>query len=126
MNAPTPAEQLDDSVEQLLTGRMPQAPSGLRPLVDTASLLTRALAVVPAGQRFDERLRARLAFTNPLLRAADAVGDFTMRELRQPRHLLAAGAVSSAAVGVGVTAFVVWRGSRRGGPGRSRPGRSGS
>jgi hypothetical protein len=114
VNPMTPAEQLDEAVEQLLSGTVPRTTPELRPLVETASLIARALPPIPASDRFDARLRARLAATNPILRAADAVGDFTRRELRQPRHLLAAGAVSSAAVGMGVTALVVWRGSRRG------------
>jgi hypothetical protein len=35
------------------------------------------------------------------------------RELRHPARILAAGAVSSAAVGVTVTAFAVWRSRRQ-------------
>jgi hypothetical protein len=115
VTTPTPAEQLDHAIDQLLTGARPHVGADLRPLLDAAYVVARAFPALPAGDRFEARLRARLAGANPFVRAADALGDFTRRELRQPRHLLAAGAVSSAAVGVGVTALVMWRGSRRGG-----------
>jgi hypothetical protein len=85
----------------------------LRPLVDAAALLSSALPPLPAGSRFEARVAARLAASSPLARAAEAVGATVRRELRHPGRLIAAGAVSSAAVGVTVTALAVWRTSRR-------------
>jgi hypothetical protein len=37
-----------------------------------------------------------------------------LRDLHVPSWLLLTGAASSAALGVGVTAYAVWRGARRG------------
>ena len=42
-----------------------------------------------------------------------ALGDATRRELRHPGRILLTGAVSSAAVGVGVTLFALRRVARR-------------
>jgi hypothetical protein len=41
------------------------------------------------------------------------IGDATRRELRHPGRILLTGAVSSAAVGVGVTLLALRRGARR-------------
>jgi len=49
--------------------------------------------------------------------AVDALEAFARRELQHPGRLIAAGAVSSAAVGVTVTAVAVWRMRRHGGLG---------
>lgn len=94
----------------------------LRPLVDAAALLSTALPPLPAGARFEARVAARLNSSSSFARAAEAVGAAARRELRHPARLIAAGAVSSAAVGVTVTAYAVWRTSRRhGATGHGRP-----
>jgi hypothetical protein len=98
-------ERLDEAVESLLAGTRPTVESELRPLVDVASVLADALRPVPAGRRFEVDLAQRLAAGGSGRRAA--------RELARPRRLLAAGAISSAAVGVTVTAYAVWRSTRR-------------
>lgn len=110
------AERLDAYVNALLAGRsLPQAlDADLRPLTTAARLIAAALGPVPVASRFEARLGARLAHdAGPLARGVRALGDISRRELRHPRRLIAAGAVSSAAVGVGVTALAVWRGGRR-------------
>ncbi|HEX2221000.1 MAG TPA: hypothetical protein VHK06_00580 [Candidatus Limnocylindria bacterium] len=117
LRAASVAEQLDAAVSQLLAGGRISGPlePELRPLVRAARLLARALAPVPVAPRFEARVGARLADTaeRPLARRVRGLGELT-REIRHPGRLIAAGAVSSAAVGVGVTALAVWRGGRRG------------
>ncbi|HEX9634832.1 MAG TPA: hypothetical protein VGB34_05030 [Candidatus Limnocylindria bacterium] len=113
MRSPTPAQRLDEAIDRILAGDRPVVEPELRPLVDAATLLTSALPPLPAGSRFEARVAARLAASTPLARAAEAVGAIARRELRHPGRLIAAGAVSSAAVGVTVTALAVWRTSRR-------------
>ncbi len=88
-------ERLDAAVESLLAGARSQIEPELRPLLETAAVLADALRPVPAGGRFEAQLAARLAAGS-------------MR-----RRLLAAGAVSSVAVGATVTAYAVWRSTRR-------------
>jgi hypothetical protein len=88
-------ERLDAAVESLLAGTRPAVEPDLRPLLRTASSLADALRPVPAGARFEARLAERLQAGS-------------MR-----RRWLAAGAVSSVAVGATVTAYAVWRSSRR-------------
>lgn len=110
------AERLDAYVTALLAGRsVPQVVDAeLRPLAAAARLIAAALAPVPVASRFEARLGARLAdHAGPLARRVRALGHISRRELRHPGRLIAAGAVSSAAVGVGVTALAVWRGGRR-------------
>jgi hypothetical protein len=109
----TTAQRLDEAIDRILAGDRPTVEPELRPLVDAAALLSSALPPLPAGPRFEERVAARLAASRPLARAAEAVGALARRELRHPGRLIAAGAVSSAAVGVTVTAVAVWRTSRR-------------
>lgn len=106
----TRAEQLDRAVDALLAGRPvpPPVDPGLRPLVDLAAALRGALLPVPAGSRLEARLAARLATRPALSGGMHALGERARRELRSPSRLLVAGAVSSAAVGVGVTAYAVW------------------
>jgi hypothetical protein len=58
--------------------------------------------------RFEARLGTRLATAGPTSPSRDAVG----WALRHPGRLIVTGAVGSA-VGVGVTAYAVWRSSRR-------------
>ena len=113
MRSPTPAQRLDEAIDRILAGDRPIVEPELRPLVDAAALLTTALPPLPAGSRFEARVAARLAASSPLARAAEAVGAMARRELRHPGRLIAAGAVSSAAVGVTVTALAVWRTNRR-------------
>lgn len=106
-------ERLDAAVEALLAGDRPLVSGELRPLVATAALAADALRPFPAGARFEARLAERLAHEGAMRRAAEAVSLFTRRELAHPGRLLAAGAVSTAAVGVTVTAFAMWRSTRR-------------
>ncbi len=105
----TPAERLDHALDALLatTQASPPVDPQLRPLLGTAHRVRLALAPIPAGARFEARLGHKLAAAqHGLIPARD--------RLHLPGWLLLTGAVSSAAVGVGVTAYAVWRGSRRG------------
>ena len=114
---PSAAERLDRAVDGILDGRSFQAAaasSGVdaatRPLVALAGDLRATLVPPPVGTRYEARLGARLA-TQP-------VRDPVAWALRHPGRLIVTGAVGSA-VGVGVTAYAVWRSSRRG-PGAHR------
>ena len=112
----TPAERLDRALDALLasTPASLSVDLELRPLLVTAERVRTALAPVPVAPRFEARLGRRLA--------APSHGWGPARDrLHLPGWLLLTGAVSSAAVGVGVTAYAVWRGSRRG----SLPGMGG-
>ena len=82
---------------------------------DLAAVLHETLLPVPAGSRLEARLAARLAGRPALGEGLRALGERARRELLSRERLLVAGAVSSAAVGVGVTAYAVWHrsGSRR-------------
>jgi hypothetical protein len=117
MTTGTPAERLDHAVDELLTGGRPHVDATLRPLIEAASLVRSALPPVPAGERFEQRLLGRLAHPGAVADAAGAIQSFARRELRHPGRILAAGAVSSAAVGVTVTAVAVWRSRRHATPG---------
>ena len=108
----TPAERLDEAVDRLLTGGYPAYGPELAPLVDAASIVRSALGPVPAGTRFEARLASRLAGRGPVGQLLAAIGDATREELRHPARILITGAVSSAAVGVGVT-LALRRGGRR-------------
>jgi hypothetical protein len=108
----TPAERVDRAIDALLAGehsRVAAAVAGdprLGQLLDVAESLRDALVPPPVAARFEARLGARLAEA-----AADRGGPWGVRH---PGRLLVAGAaVSSAAVGVGVTAYAVWRSTRR-------------
>lgn len=111
---PSMAERLDRAVGDLVAGvpaAISAATAGLdrdaRALVDTADRLRLALAPPPVGPRFEARLGARLAGLAP-----DTMVPWPRR---RPSRLLVTGAVGSAVgVGVGVTAFAVWRTARRG------------
>lgn len=107
------AERLDDAVDRLLSDQHPGVDAELIPLVDTASLLRDALPLVPTGHAFESRLATRLTHPSRIASAVAAIGEATRRELRHPSRLLVTGAVSSAAVGVSITALVVWRGTHR-------------
>jgi hypothetical protein len=115
MTAGSRAERLDVAVEQLLAGERPLPDPALGNLLEVAARVRAALPPIPSGPRFEERLWSRLAQAGAGSGVAGAVGAveaFARRELRHPGRILAAGAVSSAAVGVTVTAVAVWR-SRR-------------
>ena len=109
----SPAERLDEAVDRLLSDQHPGVDAELIPLVDTASRLRDALPLVPTGHAFESRLAARLTHPSRITSAVAAIGEATRRELRHPSRLLVTGAVSSAAVGVSITAVVVWRGTHR-------------
>lgn len=105
----TPAERLDRAVERLLGGEDPTTAAAavrdpeLRDTLHAAATLRRALAPPPLSARFEERLGARLAEATRSRRGA----------LQAPTRLLVMGAISSAAVGVGVTVYAFWRSNRR-------------
>ncbi len=101
-------DRLDEAVDSLLAGGRPMVGPELRPLMDVAGRLADALRPVPAGRAFE------LALARRLTGEGDGVLRRAARELGRPGRLLAAGALSSAAVGVTVTAYAVWRSSRRG------------
>ncbi len=105
-------ERLDEAVDSLLAGERPLIEPQLRPLLEAAATLSRALRPVPAGARFEAQLAERLA-AGRVRRATEGIAAFTRRELTRPGRLLAAGAFSSVAVGATVTAYAVWRSSRR-------------
>jgi len=101
---PTPAERLDHAVDAVLSGApapVAAAAAGVttadRPLVDAAATLRATFGTSLVAPRFEARLGARLA---------GVAG--TPWILRHPGRLIVTGAVGSA-VGVGVTAYAVWR-----------------
>lgn len=101
---PTTAERLDRAVDAVLAGApapVAAASAGVEPadraLVEAAATLRATLATSIVAPRFEARLGARLA----------GVGA-TPWILRHPGRLIVTGAVGSA-VGVGVTAYAVWR-----------------
>ena len=110
--SPSAAERLDRAVDGVLDGQPALAAAAAaetetagRPLVLVAEALRTILVAPPVAPRFEARLGARLAGSmqrqDPLTWA-----------LRHPGRLIVTGAVGSA-VGVGVTAYAVWRSSRR-------------
>ena len=109
---PSAAESLDRAVDGVLDGLSPGvaaatagvAPSG-RGLVTLAADLRTTLGAPLAAPRFEARLGTRLS-------APDTSRDPVGWALRHPGRLIVTGAVGSA-VGVGVTAYAVWRSSRR-------------
>jgi len=86
-------------------------------------VLRHALPPLPAGTRFEARLASRLASPSPVAQMIAALTEATRRELRHPGRILITGAVSSAAVGVGVgvTVLARRRGARRGADGHGSP-----
>ncbi|HET6648675.1 MAG TPA: hypothetical protein VFH79_00805 [Candidatus Limnocylindria bacterium] len=107
---PSTAERLDRAIDHLLTGAPPAVaaataglPAPQRALVEAAASVRSALVASVVAPRFEARLGARLsgAATSPWI-------------LRHPGRLIVSGAVGSA-VGVGVTAYAVWRTTRRAG-----------
>jgi hypothetical protein len=104
----TPADRLDRALEALLTDGLTGshtalAEQELRPLLAAADRLRLALGPVPVSPRFEAKLASRVS-------GRRHVGT----PIHVPTWLLVTGAASSVAVGVGVTAFAVWRGTRRG------------
>lgn len=106
-------ERLDEAVDMLLTGARPVVDPALRPLVAVAETLARSLRPVPASPRFEAALARRLAANDWVERAGNRVSTLVRQATERPGRLIAAGAVSSAAVGVTVTAFFAWRSTRR-------------
>jgi hypothetical protein len=103
----TPAERVDRLVDAILApaGRHGAIPES-SPLTELIGSVADALPPIPPGVGFESRLGARLAEA--------AAGRRAFGLLRQRGRMIVTGAaVSSAAVGVGVTAFAVWRSSRR-------------
>jgi hypothetical protein len=103
----TLADRLDEAVDAILAGERPRPDPPLAAASAAAERLRNALAPVPAGPRFEAALADRLI--------DGGLGGRALRAVTTAAHhrLVAAGAVSSAAVGVGVTAYAMWRTSRR-------------
>lgn len=108
MSIPSVPVRLDRAVDEVLGGRSAAAAavaSGLgaehRALVEHAERLRDALPLPSVAPRFEARLGAKLAMPSV---ARDPVA----WALRHPGRLIVTGAVGSA-VGVGVTAYAVWR-----------------
>ena len=113
------AERLDHALEQLAAGASPRSAAAIaaldpagRSLLSTAERVRAALVPPPISTRFEARLGSRLSGAAP---ARDGIG----WAMRHPGRLIVTGAVGSA-VGVGVTAYAVWRTSRRGSTRRHR------
>jgi hypothetical protein len=107
------AERLDRALDGIIGGMSPavaaaavHAEPASRPLVTLADALRSTLVAPPVAPRFEARLGARLAA------AAAGTRDPIAWARRHPGRLIVTGAVGSA-VGVGVTAYAVWRSSRR-------------
>jgi hypothetical protein len=101
---PTRSERIDLAVDAVLAGSpapIAAAAAGVAPadrsLVNAAAALRASLATSMVAPRFEARLGAKLA----------GVGSGPWI-LRHPGRLIVTGAVGSA-VGVGVTAYAVWR-----------------
>jgi len=108
---PSAAERLDHALDGVLDGVTPVAAAATagtepygRPLVLLGADLRRILVAPPVAPRFEARLGARLA---SVANARDPVA----WAMRHPGTLLVTGVGS--AVGVGVTAYAVWRSTRR-------------
>jgi|SRR5579859_4271350 len=105
----TPADRLDRALDALLAngaagGHAALAEQELRPLLAAADRLRLALGPVPVSPRFEAKLASRVSRRRRGVTVP----------IRVPTWLLVTGAASSVAVGVGVTAVAVWRGTRRG------------
>ncbi len=108
--SPSVADRLDRALEQVVDGIHPATAAATvslngdgRSLLELARDMGRALPLPPVAPRFEARLGARLSGATP----RDPVG----WALRHSGRLIVTGAVGS--VGVGVTAYAVWRSSRR-------------
>ena len=107
------ADRLDQAVDQLLAGTRPATDAELGPLMATASRVQAALGPPSLGAAFEARLRTRLAEGAASAGGTAWLRGVARRQLQHPRRLIAAGAVSSAALGMTVTLLAVWRTSRR-------------
>jgi hypothetical protein len=110
---PSTAERLDRAIDGLLDGLSPAraaAIAGVEPpmrdLVLLADGLRASLAAPAIAPRFEAGLGARLV-------TAIQTRDPVAWARRHQGRLIVTGAVGSA-VGVGVTAYAVWRSARRG------------
>jgi hypothetical protein len=119
MTTGSPAERLDHAVDVLLAGGRPPRNATTRPLLETAATVRAALPPIPTARGFEARVLTRLTHPDGVAGAVGALEAIVRRELRHPVRILAAGAVSSAAVGVTLTAVVVWRSRRHAGAGSS-------
>lgn len=107
---PSRAERLDAALDSLISDPSSRPvvttlDPALRPLVALGADVAAALPVPVVAPRFEARLGARLA-------EAAQRRDPLAWAFRNSGRLLVTGAVGSAAVGVGITAFAVWRGRR--------------
>ncbi|HEX2140858.1 MAG TPA: hypothetical protein VHK28_01110 [Candidatus Limnocylindria bacterium] len=102
------ADRLDEAVDELLAGGTPRFDAEVAPLLDTAVRVSSGLPLPAVSERFEARLAGRLRQMSPASRGLDRLRSTTGRQ-----RLIAAGAVSSAAVGMTITAFAVWRTTRR-------------
>jgi hypothetical protein len=123
MTTGSQAERLDHALDELLAGSRPHGDRSLAPLLDAAALVREAMPPIPAGSRFESRVLGRLDEGGPVGSAVGTIERLARRELRNPVRILAAGAVSSAALGVTVTAFAVWRSRRHVAPVATGSGR---
>ena len=114
MTSRSQAERLEHAVEQLMAGDRPVADRAMAPLLVAAERVRAAMPPIPGGDALDARLLAQITQRRRVDAAVDALEAFARRELQHPGRLIAAGAVSSAAVGA-VTAVAVWRLRRHGG-----------
>ena len=115
---PSVAERLDAAVTMIVDGADPAVAASVaevsheeRGLARTAGALRDGLAPPAVAPRFEARLGARLAG------AGTDNHDALAWARRHPGRLIVTGAVGSAAA-VGVTAYAVWRSTRRSSPGR--------
>jgi hypothetical protein len=109
---PSAAARLDHALDGLLAGGPPTTvtkagafDATLGPLVALGGDLRDVMHVPLVAPRFEARLGARLA-------GGGRDHDPVAWALRHPRRLIVTGAVGSA-VGVGITAYAVWRSARR-------------
>jgi hypothetical protein len=122
MTTGSQAERLDHALDELLAGSRPHGDRSLAPLLDAAALVREAMPPIPAGSRFESRVLGRLD-DGGVASAVGTIERLARRELRNPVRILAAGAVSSAALGVTVTALAVWRSRRHAAPVATGAGR---
>ena len=115
MTSRSQAERLEHAVERLMAGDQPVTDRSMAPLLEAAELVRAAMPPIPVGDALDARLLAQITQRRRVDAAVDALEAFARRELRHPGRLIAAGVVSSAAVGA-VTAVAVWQLRRHPGP----------